>query len=144
MTTDDFRPYADLSELDLPTGQHHCRHHVPAIGGDLDVTPRTPLVAYVGWDRAQNTFFMQVGVTRHADPNEIDMKDRPYFSKGTEWGEIPTVDDLARIAWNGTEDEDFGDPWLQLSKTMGDHLERYQHLTPAASRQRSPLDGFGL
>jgi hypothetical protein len=51
--------------------EHICRHRVPAIGAGLDDWYDN-LVAFVGWDRALNTFFFQIGPADPDDPNEID------------------------------------------------------------------------
>ncbi len=125
--------------VELPTGQHQCRHKVSAIGGDLP-GDASQFVAYVGWDRALNTFFLQVGYP--GDDGEIDGEDRDMHWVGTSWGEIPTVDALAKHMQNETDgDKHIGAPWAELSVPMGEHLETYQRAMPAGRQPRGFVNG---
>jgi hypothetical protein len=123
---------------------HVCRHSVPAVGGDYEEPDWKDLIGFVGWDRALNTMFFQMGFPDPDDPTEID-PERMVKWVGTRWKEIPTVDQLGAFLWNGAEgDKHIGPPWAQLSRELGEHLEATQARYPANSRTSPWVEGMTL
>jgi hypothetical protein len=66
---------------------------------------------------------------------------------GTNWKEIPTIDDLIDAAFNGRlsrGDKHIGAPWAQVDGEIVEHLQQYQALTPAPRQPPAQLDWLGL